>query len=452
MIFISSLMFYGFWRYEYLIILIISCYTDYWVGLKMEGKTKSEKKPFLLLSLGANLSILFYFKYLIFFAENAMGLAYLFGMQFNPELPKIVLPLGISFYTFQTISYIVDVYREQIKAEKDYLLYGCFVTFFPQLVAGPVLRAAEIISQLKFRSHFKWDDIFVGARRVLYGLFLKVALADNIAPLVDTGFSMPLDSMSALDVWTLAFLFGYQIYFDFSAYSHIALGSARLMGIHFPENFNYPYFSASPREFWRRWHISLSTWIRDYIYIPLVGVKEAEKFYGGLGSASFGRRQNMALLISWIVIGLWHGANWNFVVWGLFHAFLIFIYRLVEPVTLKLNRGLSWLGGITITLPLIMLGWIPFRAESLEDTFTMWGKIIDPGAYGWLGMHENAYLIATLIFFGLFICYILREKLTIQLKPIKIFYLIFDTFLISITAIIVIIFIRPINQFIYFQF
>lgn len=452
MIFASSLLFYGFWRTEYLIILLISSYTDYWVGMKMEGKTKEQKRPLLFLSLGINLGMLFYFKYLLFFAENAVGLAHLLGVEFDPDLPKIILPLGISFYTFQTISYTVDVYRGQIKPEKDYVLYGCFVTFFPQLVAGPVLRAVEVINQLAVRAPFNWDDIFTGVRRILYGLFLKVALADNIAPLVDTGFAMPLASMAALDVWTLAFLFGFQIYFDFSAYSHIALGSARMMGIHFPENFNFPYLASSPKDFWRRWHISLSSWIRDYLYLPLAGVTVHDRSVGGLGNAAVDRRHTKALFVTWAIMGLWHGANWTFVVWGLFHATIIAIYRILEPATRGLHSLLRWWGGVAITLPVMMLSWIPFRAESLSNTFTMWGKIVDPAAYGWLGMRENVYLIAALILVSIFITYGLREKLAARLEQIKSLYLALDTLVTSVVAIVVLIYLRPINQFIYFQF
>ena len=192
----------------------------------------------------------------IFVADNAIGFVNLLGAEIDPVALYIILPLGISFYTFQTISYTVDVYRGFIKPERDFVLYACYAIFFPQLVAGPVLRAAEVIHQFANRVQFKWDDVFTGARRVLYGLFLKVVLADNIAPIVDKGFETPLLAMSALDVWTLAFLFGFQVYFDFSAYSHIAIGSARMMGIRFPENFNFPYLAISPKDFWRRWHTS----------------------------------------------------------------------------------------------------------------------------------------------------------------------------------------------------
>ena len=250
LIFSSSLIFYGFWRVEFLPVMLISVIVDYVISIRMPQSTQQTKKRLLLISLVVNLGLLFYFKYLIFFSENAVGPANLLGAEVDPLVLKIILPLGISFYTFQTISYSVDVYRGIIKPEKDFILYACYVTFFPQLVAGPVLRATEVIPQFAKRPPFSWTDVAVGLRRIVYGLFLKVVLADNIAPLVETGYSMPVDTMSALDVWTLAFLFGFQIYLDFSAYSHIAIGSALLMGIHFPENFNFPYLSNSPKDFW----------------------------------------------------------------------------------------------------------------------------------------------------------------------------------------------------------
>ncbi len=190
-------------------------------------------------------------------------------MNLNIPYYNIILPLGISFFTFHSICYSVDVYRGTIKPESNFIVYAIYVAFFPQLVAGPILRAGQVIYQLKTKRVFDLTKLSIGLRRVLYGLFLKVVIADNIAPLVDDGFAQNINFLSAIDVWTLAFLFGFQIYFDFSAYSHIALGSAKMMGIEFPENFNYPYLATSPKEFWKRWHISLSNWFRDYVFLPL---------------------------------------------------------------------------------------------------------------------------------------------------------------------------------------
>ena len=344
------------------------------------------------------------------------------------------------------------MYRGFIKPEQDFVLYACYVTFFPQLIAGPVLRAAEVIHQFTNRVPFDWGDIVIGTRRILYGLFLKVVLADNIAPFVDTGFAMPVETMSALDVWTLAFLFGFQIYFDFCAYSHIALGSARLMGICFPENFNFPYIAISPKDFWRRWHISLSSWIRDYLYLPLAGVKVHDRSIGGLGNATLDKKHHKALFLTWAIMGLWHGASWTFLLWGIYHGTIIFIYRLVEPHTHQLNHTVRWLGGFMLTLPLMMLAWIPFRADTLSATFEMWGKVLVPSAYTWLGMRENVYLVTALILVGFITIYFLQNKIVPHLKERKLLTLIGDTVTVAVMAALVIIFLRPINQFIYFQF
>lgn len=452
LIFFASLTFYGFWRIEFLPVMLLSVVVDYFVALRIFTSKQSTKKKLLMVSLVVNLGMLFYFKYLIFFAENAIGLSNLLGAELDPIALNIILPLGISFYTFQTISYTVDVYRGQIKPEKDFILYSCYVTFFPQLVAGPVLRAVEVIHQFSKRPPFLWTDIAIGLRRIIYGLFLKVVLADNIAPLVDTGFLVPLEALSALDVWTLAFLFGFQIYFDFSAYSHIALGSARLMGIRFPENFNFPYLATSPKDFWRRWHISLSSWIRDYLYLPIVGVKVHDHSVGGLANETLDKKKNKALFLTWAIMGLWHGANWTFVLWGVYHSTVIFIFRFIAPITQKLDERLKIMGGIILTLPIIMLSWIPFRADSMSITFGMWGKVIDPFAYSSLGLRENVYLVAAVVTLGFFLTYFLKNNFLPSIKYNRGALIIGESLIFAVMTALVIIFLRPISQFIYFQF
>ncbi|MDB4021017.1 hypothetical protein N8Z80_02410 [Litorivicinus sp.] len=448
----TSITFYGFWRVEFIPVLMFSVVVDWWVALRMSSAPEKKRFHLLLISIGVNIGLLFYFKYLMFFADNFVSLANIFGANLDPILINIILPLGISFYTFQTISYIVDVYRRHINHEKDFLLYACYVTFFPQLVAGPILRASEVIKQFFERKSFCLDHIFVGSRRILYGFFLKVVLADNIAPLVDHGYSMPVESMSALDVWTLAFLFGFQIYFDFSAYSHIALGSARLLGIVFPENFNFPYIATSPRDFWRRWHISLSSWIRDYIYLPLAGIKVSDRSVGGLTIATSKKGNGRALYATWAIMGLWHGANWTFVLWGIYHALMISIYRLVSPLGNELNEKFKSVGGVFFTLPLMMLGWIPFRAESLNQTFAMWGKVFDLNAYFWLGMRENTYLITFILLIGMLLSSFLRNVFFTNLPLLNRGKQLLDITAIAVVVALVIVFLRPISQFIYFQF
>lgn len=453
LIFFSSLVFYGFWRVDFIPLLLFSTFVDWWLSKKIYNcNNVNTKKRFLIFSLIINLGLLFVFKYLIFFTENTLGILNLMGGNFDLITLKIILPLGISFYTFQTISYTIDVYRKIIKPENNFIIYGCYVTFFPQLIAGPILRAKEVINQFKKENKFNLDFIIVGSRRVLYGLFLKVVIADNIAPLVDSGFEMPIDTLSAIDVWTLAFLFGFQIYFDFSAYSHIAIGSARMIGIIFPENFNFPYLSISPKDFWRRWHISLSSWVRDYLYLPLMGQKFKEVSVGGLSEATINKKDYKPLFITWGLMGLWHGANWTFIIWGIYHAILIYIYRSLSFLGKNFDLKFKVLIGWFFTISFVMLSWIPFRSQSLHDCFQMWLKIINPLEYGYLGLRENIYLVTFLLFIGILINFVLKEKIIIKKIFPKIVVWLSDLMLIVILFCLTFVFLRPINQFIYFQF
>lgn len=458
MIFLASMTFYGFWRPEFLAVMLFSAATDYFVAMRIEAtEVLKKRRLWLLLSLAVNLGLLFYFKYLLFVTDNAVVVMRFFGVEVQSPILDIVLPLGISFYTFQTISYTVDVYRKFIPAERDFVLYGCFVMYFPQLVAGPILRAGELLYQLDAKPNFRLDTFVSGLRRILYGLFLKVVLADNISPLVDAGFGQSISAMSAIDVLTLAFLFGFQIYFDFAAYSHIAIGSARLMGISFPENFNFPYMSSSPREFWRRWHISLSSWIRDYLYLPLLGVKVQDRSVGGLATAAqeHGARERhptLVLFATWAIMGFWHGANWTFVFWGLYHATFIAAYRFVSPWGASLPQFFRSWGGWLITLPISMLAWVPFRAQSVGDALEMYGKLFVPRDYLWLGMRENTYLIAAVLLLAFVVTYFFHEKGSRLLRRSLTLMFVVETLLMGIVTGLVFVFLRPISQFIYFQF
>ncbi len=458
MIFLGSLVFYGFWRWEFLPLMLLSSSTDYVVARQIHAsKGTRRRKLLLLVSLTINLGLLFVFKYLIFFTENIWVLGQWLGIERPPPALEIILPLGISFYTFQTISYTIDVYRKFIRPERDYILYSCYVMYFPQLVAGPILRAGEVIPQLAERPRFRLDDIAWGLRRILAGLFLKVVLADNVAPLVDAGFGFPAESLSAIDVWTLAFLFGFQIYFDFSAYSHIAIGAARLMGIRFPENFFFPYLATSPRDFWKRWHISLSSWIRDYLYLPLAGAKVHDRSTGGLAEAARAGAQTAghrtrALFLTWAIMGLWHGAAWTFVVWGLWHAALIYGYRILGPlqnwIPVKLRPVLGW----ALTLGLVMLSWVPFRAEGLEEMAIMLGRVVDPRAYLTLGLRENTYLVAAALLCMVVGAYLVAKTVIPWLQVRPILRIPVETAAFSVVCALVFVFLRPIQQFIYFQF
>ncbi len=455
LIFVSSCVFYGFWRPEFLLLIFISASIDYLAALKMiDAQNTTIRKRWLWLSLSVNLGLLCYFKYLFFIVDNATLALNYFGYNFQAPALNIILPLAISFYTFETISYIVDVYHKQIEPEKNFWRYSCFVIFFPKLIAGPVLRASEILPQFKQVLNFRNSLFISGLHRIIVGLFLKVVVADNLAPIVDAGFSQPINTLSSLDVWTLAFLFGFQIYFDFSAYSSIAIGSARLFGIHIPENFYFPYASSSPKEFWQRWHISLSSWIRDYLYLPLQGEKVKAHSSGGISIISYHHKRSafLFLFITWAIMGLWHGASWTFLIWGLYHASIIALYRLINTQAIHYSGNVKKYLGWSITLPLMMLGWIPFRAQSVQDTLMLWSKIFSPNDYLWLGMRENTYIIAALSLMAFLLAYAFHsiEKDFLVKRSAWAFMIVTTGYTLGIYLIII--FLRPINQFIYFQF
>lgn len=452
MLFAASLVFYGFWRWEYTTFMLVSMIIDYVAGLRIVAAEHDPRarKMWLALSLTANIGMLVYFKYLGFAFDNAIGLLDLVGVHVNRPDLGIILPLGISFYTFQTMSYTIDVYRRVAKAERDFLLYGCFVTLFPQLVAGPILRPLDILPQLVARPRFEWTNFSEGTKQIILGLILKTVCADNLSGTVDEAYAQPVDQLSAYDVWTLAFLFGFQIYFDFAAYSQIALGSARLLGLHFPANFNFPYAAISPRDFWRRWHISLSTWIRDYLYLPLSGAAFGKQDNTRVGQ----RRRDVALLGTWAIMGLWHGAAWTFVLWGVYHACVVLAHRVLlnssEPAK---EANLKRLGAWAITLPLMMLGWIPFRATSLWDSLRMMARVFDPRAYMHLGaLRENTYIVAALCLLATMLAYFAHAQILPRLEKRPALRVLIETGVFSVAVGLVVIFLRPVSQFIYFQF
>ncbi len=459
-LFLASLVFYAFWRWEYLGILLLSAVTDYYVARGLDEtpiEESKKRKRLLAISLSVNLGLLFYFKYLLFFTENFNALFEWLNATTRFPYWEIVLPFGISFYTFETISYTMDVYRGHMKAEKRFITYGLFVAFFPKLVAGPIQRASELVEQLKERPAFHWQFVADGIQRMIYGLFLKVVFADNLAPIVDEAYAMDPAALSGIDVITLGFLFGFQIYFDFAAYSHIALGAAKVLGISIPENFNFPYIATSMKEFWKRWHISLSSWIRDYLYLPLTGTKVlVSTGKGGIGQSldnePTAKRKNFALFATWAIMGFWHGANWTFILWGLYHAVFIFLERKLAPV----RKRIPFLGSTWVTWPLTlgiaMVSWIPFRAQSLTDALVMYAKILDPRQLVGLNLRENTYLIAALMLIVFVFTWAVDEYIRpwLQTKPrISVPITILQY---TVAILLIFIFLRPINQFIYFQF
>ena len=278
-------------------------------------------------------------------------------------------------------------------------------------------------------------------------------LADYIAPLVDAGFDMPSASLSAIDVWTLAYLFGFQIYFDFCAYSAIAIGAAQMMGIHFFENFNYPYLAVSPKAFWKRWHISLSNWIKDYLYLPLTGTKVVYDQQQAISEIRNTKNAKgyFALFLTWAIMGFWHGANWTFVIWGLYHAFLVMMHRVITKFTGSFNKTFLNISGWCISLPFLMLGWIPFRVTGMAMLKDYSLKLIQPAQYTWLGMKENTYLITFVLLLFVLLAYLWNRYISPALANTWSGQLV-KTLSISVIVALVIVFLRPISQFIYFQF
>jgi alginate O-acetyltransferase complex protein AlgI len=374
---VSSCFFYGCWDWRFMFLLIFSILLDYFTGIKIHEATNQSKKLFWLwLSVGVNLGFLGVFKYYNFFAASfADGLS-LLGFKANLGSLQILLPVGISFYTFHGLSYVIDIYKNRIKPERNFIDYSVFVSFFPLLVAGPIERATHLLPQILKRREFDYSKAVDGLRQILWGLFKKIVIADNCAEYANTIFNNSADySGSTLVLGALFFTF--QIYCDFSGYSDIALGTARLFGIDLLRNFAFPYFSRDIAEFWRRWHISLSSWFKDYLYIPLGGSK------GGMWM----KIRNT--LIIFLVSGFWHGANWTFIVWGFLNALYI-----MPSIVFNTNRAhldivaksrylptVKEFLSIGLTFSLTVFAWIFFRAASLTHAFNYISKIFSKSIF-----------------------------------------------------------------------
>lgn len=364
---ISSYVFYGWWDWRFLILIGISTVVDFFVALKLgDWSDDQHRRRLLIISLIANLGILGFFKYFNFFADSAVSAFGAIGFHLDPITLNIILPVGISFYTFQTLSYTIDVYRRELPPSRNLLDFALFVSFFPQLVAGPIERATHLLPQVQRERTISAERVQSGLGLIVVGLLRKVVIADVLAPTVDRIFGAAnQSSWEALIVATLAF--GLQIYGDFAGYSSMARGIARLLGFELIHNFRQPYLSRSITEFWRRWHISLSRWLRDYLYVPLGGNRKGPT------------RTYVNLTLVMLLGGLWHGAAWTFVVWGGFHGLLLAAHRF-------LTKGASndawtplkvWqLPSLIITFVLVHIGWIFFRAPSLDAAFSILKRIV----------------------------------------------------------------------------
>lgn len=432
----TSYFFYMSWEPKYGLLLAFCSLVAYIGGLLLE---KSRKKTHLIIFIGILLSSLFLFKYLDFASSTVTQALQSLGMAMPIPLPKLLLPVGISFFTFQAIGYLVDVYQNKICAERNVIDFTLFVSFFPQLVAGPIERAGNLLRQFKVVHAFDYDMAVQGSRQMLWGYFLKIVVADRLALYCDTIFSN-LAEHSGTTLLLATFFFAIQIYCDFAGYSLIAIGCSRIMGFSLMKNFDAPYFSYSVSEFWKRWHISLSNWLRDYIYIPLGG------------NRCSAARHKVNIIATFLVSGIWHGANWTFVIWGLCHG----LFQVVEKI-LGIDKASSRIATRILqritTFLLVSLAWIFFRANSLDDAIVIFQKIFDfknysmPFLDSFSTMAFCVIAIAMLFCKDFLDCFLPKHKVLILKTPIRryIAYL-------SILTWILVAGVFDNGQFIYFQF
>lgn len=436
---LTSFVFYGWWDWRFLFLIIFSGLVDFFAGLGME-KYPRQKKLMLILSVIANIGSLSLFKYAGFFAENIdklFGFAADSGLYSRIPEFYLITPVGISFYTFQSMSYTLDIYKGKLKPTKSVMHFFAYLSMFPQLVAGPIVRAKDMLHQMTEIRPVNKDYQWEGLRLVVKGYFKKMVIADNLAPIVVAAFGNPAINDNSAIWWGAIIAFAFQIYCDFSGYSDIARGLAKWMGYDFPDNFNHPYVSTSLREFWTRWHISLSSWFRDYVYIPLGGGKKGKL------------RGHINLWITMVVSGLWHGAAWTYVVWGAVHALFSSIERFTKwPEKLIKNQFTRFLAWVFITLQ-VLVAWVFFRAESMDQALRVL-KVMFRFQGSWdLGWHVNGSVYIMIILLREFLIYSgLEKRFKWEGRQGAVAEMIWFGFIIAI-----IIFFRGTgSEFIYFQF
>jgi len=418
LILVASYIFYGWWDWRFLFLILFSTLVDFSVGLAMhKQKAPAKRKALLWVSLLVNLGLLGFFKYYNFFVDSFIeGFTFL-GYTFPARSLNIILPVGISFYTFQTLSYTIDIYRQKLEPTRNFVAFAAFVSFFPQLVAGPIERAADLLPQFFKHRRFDYAQAADGMRQILWGLFKKVVIADNCAVFVNQVYA-DYGSYSGSTLVLATVLFTFQIYGDFSGYSDIAIGTSRLFGFRLKQNFAFPYFSRDIAEHWRRWHISLSTWFRDYVYIPLGGSR------GGL------RMAMRNTIIVFLVSGFWHGANWTFIVWGALHGLymvpLLLTGRARKHIEIvahnRLLPTLREVGDMVLTFGLLAFAFIIFRSESLNDAFLYMGRVASPSLFdpiALVGINNTLNVFALLVFMLVVEWIGRREKHALAVLPKK---------------------------------
>ena len=445
LIVISSYIFYGWWDWRFLFLILFSSLVDFSVGLLLNKTKKSyDRKVLLWVSICINLGFLGLFKYYNFFINSLVDSFTFFGSQLSVSTLNIILPVGISFYTFQTLSYTIDVYNRKLEPSKDFVGFMAFVSFFPQLVAGPIERATNLLPQFSIERKFSYSKGVDGLRQILWGLFKKIVIADNCAQYANIIFNNHTE-YNGSTLLLGAFFFAFQIYGDFSGYSDIAIGVSRLFGFDLKQNFACPYFSRDIAEFWRRWHISLSTWFRDYLYIPLGGSK------GGV------KMKIRNTLIIFIVSGFWHGANWTFIVWGALNALYFLPLLLLNKNRINTNLvaegnylpSIKELGQMGFTFFLTLIAWVFFRADNILQALSYLKQMFSNTLFSWVEIFPSTILL--LVLFFIFIEWFGRsnahafENLNFLNKPLRwSFYALLIVLIFSFTG--------EQQQFIYFQF
>ena len=395
----ASYLFYGWWDWRFLSLILFSTLIDYSIGIKLSKEDNISKRKILLwISILVNLGFLGFFKYYNFFLDNFVTAFSFFGSSINPQGLNIILPVGISFYTFQTLSYTIDIYKRKFEPTKDFIAFSAFVSFFPQLVAGPIERASNLLPQFYRKRDFDYSKAVDGMRQILWGLFKKIVIADNCAQYANQIFNNSADFSGSTLVLGAVF-FTFQIYGDFSGYSDIAIGTSRLFGFNLKQNFAFPYFSRDIAEFWRRWHISLSTWFRDYLYIPL----------GGSRGGTWIKVRNTFIIF--IVSGFWHGANWTFIVWGALNAIYFLPLLLtnnnrnnLETVAQgKFFPNIKELSFILLTFGLTVFAWIFFRAENIGHAFNYISEILSSSLFEIPKFAGRSGAFTTILIIGIFV-------------------------------------------------
>ncbi len=436
----ASYFFYGYWDWRFLSLILLSTIVDWVVGTRLHrAEDTSYRKKLLSVSVICNLGILGFFKYNNFFIDNLRVV--LSPIDMNLDNLDIILPVGISFYTFQTMSYTIDIYRKKIKPAQSFTEFALFVAFFPQLVAGPIVRAREFLPQLERNIRLSSDNMRAGFELFFIGLVKKVLIADRLSYFVDHVFETP-DLYSSGTIWLAVISYGIQIFCDFSGYSDMAIGTARMLGFRFCENFRMPYISRSITEFWRRWHISLSSWLRDYLYLSLGGNRRGV------------RRTYVNLMIVMLLGGLWHGASWNFIVWGGLHGIALGVHKYLLAGRRSTGDGSDagpWMSvaGWLVTFVFVHFCWVFFRAESFSTAFLIIGKMLYPvGATRWY-FSELSILIPVVVLSHVVGIMHERRNETFVIPFYRMYWRV--AFVFAICSLIVF-FPRGINPFVYFQF